>query len=295
MVREIATGNFQQIGRNCLADFIRSANADALVKLWRELAALDGSLKGDLDSDGEGGWGGYCAPDTLHYLACCVASVRQFGFKNAAQQYSTKVDANFLNGRAPLDGETRKRWIEGQPTAEDIERASAIIGWADTISPTSDYDHNLRVALLCSGVLDKARGILASAPSAYDRAQGFEARKAKEAASKASYCAEPFAPEKKRVRNIAATVLTVRTVEVEGPFGTENRTIVKLHAEREGKVFRLVWWASRNPGVVEGARVTLTGTVKRHETDKRDQAPQTILNRCVLEATAPAESSEVAA
>lgn len=286
LVRETATGDIKQIGRNCLADYIRSAEADGLVKLWKYLDTLTRTLGGaDEDDDGcGGGWGRYNLTTTLHFIACAVSSVRRHGFKPSQQEGSTRGHAGFLCGPCPADfmRDSKREWLEGQPTAEDVERARAIIEWADTIQGGSDYEHNLRIACLSPAVLDKAAGLLASAPSAYDRAMGHAAKQAEAKAKTEGITDEPLAAEKTRVRNLHAHVLRVRRFDRD-----DGRSVypITLLVEREGKHYRLLWWASNKPElVVEGAYVRLTATVKRFERDKRDGKGQTLVTRCIVEA-----------
>ena len=57
IIQEVASGDYNQIGRNCLADYLRCADVDHYVWYLTELLKISDSCGSD-DEDGYGGYGG---------------------------------------------------------------------------------------------------------------------------------------------------------------------------------------------------------------------------------------------
>ena len=178
LIRATEAGGLIQVGANCLADYLRSENAAEALQigsLWAELVASFSDPDGDFGC-GRGGWGD---PSPFEAVAAAVSSVRHFGFRKSDQERSTKGHVRFLcgecpSGSSPESVEAREAWKAQQPTDADRERAKAIIEWISASTDPSDYMHNLRVAVQQCAAPDRMLGLLASAPTAYDKHLGIE-------------------------------------------------------------------------------------------------------------------------
>lgn len=240
-------GRLVQVGRNCLADFIRSDDLQHGLRLWTLLAEFAaGGGEGDEEGFGGGG-GGDRSPGTLSYLAHAVAAVRVDGFHKSDSDRATRGTIGFAMARRPThDAHSAAFWDGLQPTVADAERAAIILAWAAGQAGTSDYEGNLRVACALPTV-GRSYGLLASAPSAYARHVEGLVRQAREAAQIARNPGRHVGEIGKRLDLGDLTVL--RTRYSEGDYGTT--TIVAL-VDAQGN--RMTWFAS-------GARDLDAGTV----------------------------------
>lgn len=251
---EEATGTLRQVGRNCLADYLRSEDVAEALALWKLLATLSGAA-GDGDDEGFGG-GGYRGDiATADFIACAVTAVRLRGFHKSDSDRPTVEDARFA--ASPLysnDAGTRRAWADAQPTDADWARAKAVQAWVATTDDTSDYLRNLRIACALPGV-GRHGGLLASAPTAYARhvERLVVARREQEA------------PRGAHVGTVGARVdlgdLTVlRTRFSDGAYGTT--TIVALV---DGAGNRMTWFASGAKDFEAGTVLrACKATIKRH-------------------------------
>lgn len=268
-------GTLKQIGRNCLADYLRSGDAEVatgILELIDVLRRASGEVDEDFDGDGGGAlW--VHAIETAAFLACAVSSVRRSGFrKKGSDGGSTAGDAEFLVGPCPsgsavAGGERARRdWIEGQPTEEDRAKAIVVRAWVAATTEQGDYMHNLRVACKPETVGTRSSGVLASAVAAYDRAMGTAATRAKLSRGESAF--------QGAVGKRETWTLTVgKIVSWDSAYGT---THLHLMTDDAGNVFA---WKSSSGRLEEGRVYSVKGTVKKHEEYKGTK--QTILSRCV--------------
>jgi hypothetical protein len=275
-------GELYRIGRNCLADFLKT-DPGAIVA-----AAELAELAGEPGTDDERGWGGGgYGMSTSHYLACAVSAVEHHGFKKSAEDGATKGHAYFLANPKPK-GDTydsiilARTWTKEQPTKEHYALAARIMLWAKTVDAgPSDYIHNLKVALACGALSDRA-GLVASAPSAYARALGREEEKKQRDLKKAKREATPdggyLGTIKERIDIPEAKLVWIG--ECVSEAGWEKTILTFVTPSNQ----TLVWFASGSHpmrGDV-GRRFSLRGTVTKHKAYKGKA--QTSINRVKFEA-----------
>jgi hypothetical protein len=273
IVGEVRPGDEVQIGRNCLSDFIMG-DPDALIAH----AEMSDFFPPNPDSDWFGGWR-QADPDTLEYLAAAVSCVEQLGFvpSQSGVGEPTRFKAFFVLGPPPAgatrrDQERLAEWKSLQPTDEHRERAKAIIEWLRTEEAQSDYLHNLRLACLLGSVDQKRAGLVASAPSAYNRHVTKE--KEKEAESKGSWTPTKHFPaeEGTRVKRLTATLTQLRPYMSDYGPGM----VVRFRTEHS----ELVWFCSGTcPWATEetNQQVVIAATIKKHE--GYQGKPQTVVSR----------------
>ncbi len=167
------SGEIVRVGRNCLADFLRSGDPEVALRMW----SLLGSIRSMLNAASEEGYGQTAARglETVGFLACTVSAIRHCGWisKAAARdndKTATSDTARWIAGRAP-EGRGREEWDRMRPTEADYEEAGEVVAWIEAMDPAAlnDYLHNLRVAVSLGYVERRHEGIVASGVSARRR------------------------------------------------------------------------------------------------------------------------------
>lgn len=266
-----------QVGRNCLADFLRSTDVDAAIGILgflEELSRVTGESDDDFDSTGSArGWG--LSYDVPEFLAAACAAYRQHGWVSSnvpdfSDKEPTARRASWIAGPAPFNSEARRDWEESQPTAADCERAGLIGAWVVETTDASDYMSNLRIAMWQRSPSHRHTGLIASATITYAKhVEKLEFQK-RQPRTDAGY----FGEVKTKVGPLGATVDAVRFID--GAWGVT--TLIVLTADT-GHKFK--WFASGEVAIEVGARRTLKGTVKKH--DEYNGVKATVLTRCKLE------------
>jgi hypothetical protein len=272
-------GELKRIGRNCLADFLRTEDAAKALRVWdllrKEIVA------GGYD---EYSSGGRASMDTEHYLAHVCACIRVDGWTskaraNSVERQPTALQAFAAMGSRPQDARAAARWQEVQPTDADRAEAVAVIAWGQELAVRSslpDYLHNVRVALSLPYLGSKAAGLVASAVVAYRKDLEF-AVKATERAAK------PLGSHVGAVGERIELELTVTRVR----SSSSNWGATTILALEDAAGNELVWFATGNREFNAGDRVRGKATVKNHSEYKG--RPQTALTRAAFEVVAACE------
>jgi len=264
---QFESGTLRHVGRNCLADFIRSEDLARGLPLWKLMNEIATMGAGDEDSCTGSA---HYDPGTLEFLAHTVAAVRLEGFAKSGSDHATRGVVSFAMGSKPE--RDAARWIELQPTEADAARALVIRQWAVSCTDASDYLYNLRVACTLHAVQRNA-GLLASAPTAYGRAVEGEIKRVRETTS---------VPTGKHVGTVGArielgTLTVVRVRHCESQWGTS--AIVTLATSDANEV---TWFTTGESGHALNTGDTLDAckaTIKRH--DEYKGRPQTTVARLV--------------
>lgn len=286
VVRHVETGQVLQVGRTCLRDFTGHDSPESVARMAELLlAAVDACSEGDDD----GGWGGgrarECMVEPVEFMTCVLACRAEFGWlsataareradgseSTAAQAWTLTLGRNY--------GLKTRLLKEVEVTAEHAERAAVVLDKAKAAladrDDRSDYEHNLFVWLEEAWVTWRGKGLVASAAGFVDRLENRE-RAAKVARDQFGQ-SKHVGVEGERLDLIATVTRVTRTATDWGPL-----TIVNLLSE-DGDA--LVWFAHDDLPERETPADTplwVTGTVKRHQADKRAGYPVTALNRVTL-------------
>lgn len=287
-------GDFKQIGRQCLKDFL-GYNKDP-----KELAAMAEILfeASDLGASAEeegfgGGGGGVSRLSMATFLSFVAAAIRKEGWmsRSRAGQLEGVISTadralTVMLAKSPHDaGWRRDGWF---PTDDDRTTAEASLEWARTAfggkdaSERSDYEHNMAIVTKGETLTFKHAGLVASAVAGYQREQQkLLERKLEVVGVKDS---KFIGTEGERLDFYGQLY---KLIAIEGQYGT---TWVHKFKTREGNM--VVWFASSRPVVGTRENGTyihaepgdkeylMTGTVKRHET--REGINQTTMTRVVL-------------
>lgn len=273
-------GDYVQVGRSCLADFMPPRDAEAIVALAAYIDSAHDVLSGE-ESESRGARDqGDMSLETLLAAAVRVVEVEgAFVSRKTAEQYGYRLtsDAAYTLVEAPFHPmaqwahAAKKAYGFGYLEADSTQRAKAraAMAWAAGLTDEEcdgEYLRNLR-ALARLGFCDrKTIGIAASLPTAYARAMGAIAERKARAQGPAK-CHLGTVGGK-----VSLTVTVLRVVAASSQYGTTF-----FHVMRDDNGNSLVWRSSGH-SYAEGERYALTGTVKEHGEYKGE--PQTVLTRC---------------
>ena len=276
-------GSLVQIGRNCLADYLRTGDVETALRMWSLLGAVVGLLAGE---DHEGGWGGggYGHIGATTFLATVIQVIRISGWvsrsqaRQAAEQCEegvvpTSDHAMFAVGPCPMHPTAAAMWREFQPDTSAVEEAAAVVEWAQDLGERpelNDYLSNLRVACSLGYVTERNAGLVASAVMACRRETEANVQRTLRASTPGRHVGEIG----KRLE-LSLTVLRVNYTE--GQYGIT--TIVGM-VDSEGNDY--TWFASGTKQYKAGDVLVGKGTIKAHKSYQ--DRPQTILTRCAFEA-----------
>jgi hypothetical protein len=266
------SGEYKQVGTNCLRDFLGTEDPAMYVLYFSELKEFVDDMEG-----GFGGGRGASEIETLKFLAATIAVVRKLGFvgKKVAEERDLPTTANrvmdyFFGTSKELQAFQKE--VDAVRKPEDEDKAEKMIAWARSLKDAGedsleDYLWNLSVAAERLTVNMKLAGFMASLPSAYDRAMGASSAQTKREALPA-----PTLKAGDKFEGIL-TVEKVRSWETQ--YGVTNLHIMKDDA---GQVYK---WKASKEKIDEGSRVRIKGSVKGVEPDKyNNNIPTVELTRC---------------
>jgi hypothetical protein len=263
-IENVETGELKQVGRTCLADYIRDADIDRVAAYFMFFASFEKEYN-------EGNYGAFDAtagcPDVFDFIACACAAVRQDGaFFPSKEMNSTVRSAEHIywppSSMAPRH--IVEEWQRIQPNKKDREKALSAMAWISRKEAShNEYLWNLQVACQNHFVTSRTRGLVASIVAAYDRDMGM-----KKAVKKDS---EHIGNIGERIKGIKAVITMVRGFD--GQFG---ECFMVLFEDSDGNKFK--WFTSTDVDYEVGDEVVVTGTVKKHDAYKG--VKQTVLTRC---------------
>jgi len=288
------TGEVKQVGKSCIKDYLGHDAAKSL-SFFVSCMGL-----GDYEMEGSGQpW-----YDLTQYVAVAKACVAKHGWtsrgdtyydtgKEATADTVAYVFVDALSGRGQC---AKEAWeVIDQANEEYGDFAKQAVEWSQNIADDCDntYLLNLRAACSLGAIEPKHFGLVASLVKAFERELNHRAR-AREAARKAQVPAAGHfgqpgdkigrkLSKKDRDKGAAAHPTFEASVtfmtESDGRFGLT--TIIKL---RDDKGYVFTWFKSGCSDLERGDRVTVVGTIKKHDTYR--DTPQTVLSRCNLKKVA---------
>jgi hypothetical protein len=277
-VLEHESGDWKQVGRNCLADFIRSTNAGAWAEAAEMLANLDGEM-GGFEDEGDFAGGGsarefFTADSLLMQVAACIRVDGWCSRGEAKDSYTKRATVdmalNFFDSKfvAKLEPATREAYAV---TDADKARAGEAIAWARELPEdvTNDYLWNIRVVSQRELITRREAGLAGSIVSAYARHLEAELKRAYERETQLD---EHFGIVGERAQ------FTLRvTGEHYSQSDYGSLTIYNL-LDESGRP--AVWFCSGAGELKTGETYTVKATVKKH--GERNGRKQTVLNRVVI-------------
>ena len=263
-VLQAETGEWKQVGRNCLADFLRTGDASGWCEMAEILASLAGEMEGFEDGGGEFACGEHTGYPMAALLAQVACIVRQDGWcsrKEAKDAWGAKcatVDlaVDFFSRKA-LEYMSAEKIAKYARTEADEQRAAEAISWSQALEPdvANDYLWNIRVVSHREFIGYREVGLAGSIIAAYNRHMEQELKRRYEREHSLD---EHFGIIGKRQ---IFTLTVVGTREIEGSYGLT--TLVKFR-DAEGR--QAAWFCSGSaPEEMElAATVEVKATVKAH-------------------------------
>ena len=175
-------GNFKQVGRNCLADFLRSTDADKIGKFFEQFSTFIESSGdwGEDDIERAGGWNQIDCFDIKEILIKTSAVARVFGWLGNTQakesDYKLSTAMRVMNW-----------WYDSRSAREvldsDKEKATQIIEWVKGLSVDEASKNSYMINIWQLGQVGYATyqtmGYACSMLKAYDKAMEIEYKKIK--------------------------------------------------------------------------------------------------------------------
>jgi len=276
VVQHIETGEYKQVGRNCLADFFEGGVQPQQYAAWAQMlhdaeeAASASTTKRNSQSD-------LIWADA--FLQACAEAALRFGFvskataRRAYEERDQHIDTTAqvaLHILYPGEFTPEKyRDIEISPAAEELVRKA--MEWVDTWKDNdelNDYLYNLSVVAKMTAITYRETGLLASLIGAYLReVEGQQQQRVKQEKKPG------FNKHYGKVGEKVELVLKVNKVTTrEGTFG---ETHVHQFEDEEGHEFT---WFATNKMLPELKWFKLTATIKAH--DEYKGYKKTVITRC---------------
>lgn len=251
LVRNEATKEVLQIGRNCLADYVNSSNVEQIAKAFDlYLEAID--IAEASEDECSSGGGGKTYIQLRKLLAYAVASVNQFGYisKGRAEQSGEQSTAYMtLDALFPPKNATPKPVHESDYAAADLALA-----WARGLkeqNPDNDYLWNITVVAQNEYITFREVGLAVSIVSAYQRQLDYA--KKQEANANSAYVGDVGA-------RLTLAVQFDRAASFEGSYGT---TYILMFRTSAGDC--VVWKTSNRGDWETGQEYKIKATVKAHK------------------------------
>jgi len=256
----------KQVGRNCLSDFLGGRDPKAILFWFSLRDAVQKAI--DISEENERGAIGFKAAGTMYVLTLAAAIIRNFGYtaKPKLDDYGRPMGENgtgqivykLLFG-SPMEINSYPKWVAAEKSmnSEDEKTAKQAFNWfMELPQEQKDNDnllHNLDVILKSTEVKSKDVGLAVYLFSIYARAMD---------KIKSNDTGKPKSNEwlGAEGQKITAKVKVVMTRLIDGPYGTSQ--LVKMEDDNGNN---LTWFNSGANRLEDGANLTITGTVKKHD------------------------------
>lgn len=262
VVRNVDTGEYRQVGRNCLADFL-GTDPEFMV----QMASFAKTAEESCDSAT-----GYHGPRIPHHyraeslLEAAARVVAKEGYVSAKMGDASTIQAV----RCLMDRGNGFRYSHANKNYPECERATELVAMAreaaDKMRGENDWERNVKTLMGQEWVAFNHASMLVSVFAAVAKAD----HKAKPDASRSNHLAFPG-------QKIEVVGLVVFARSFTTQYGQTR--IVKVQTAAGDMV---QWFATTNPNVHEGDNVKIEGTVKAHDTDKYTGGKVTTVTRCKL-------------
>lgn len=264
------SGEIQQVGSNCLGDFLGSADPQRYASYAEYLRDFLYSLGSD---EGEGyGPSVEMAFEMREFLASTARMIRADGWHAAStSDHPTSTSAwQNLQDYGKNDKSGHPLWID--IAEQDYKLADETLEWViNDLEPSgekNDYEHNLCVALTSVGVTYRTKGIVASAVRAYDRVRENKLRYEKQ-------------QEKNAVKGWVGTVgnerqefevTLMKTIPLENRYADryDDDQTKPLYSFEDAEGNEINWFSSKwIDSLQNGDTYTISAKVKSHEDDAK--------------------------
>ena len=273
VLREEATGEYKQIGRQCVRDFIGYDNP-ADMYWW--MGVLD-----TMESDSEN-WGSGYRSQPLYsverILQIAAGAVKLHGYRSrkmveegraqvTTSSYISDLFMRFPNGEPQYVANVRAESYTAESAATAKVVLDWVAGWDDATKNKSEFNFNVSTLFAKGFCRGKDFGLLACLHTMYLREQDMLQARVVRSNLHVGEVGQKIA--------VQVTIKKVTTMQ--GFYGVTDMALMEDEA---GNMFK--WVASNFPDFKEGDVVVLRGTVKAH--DEYKGRNQTVVTRCKMEA-----------
>ncbi len=270
VVYEIKTGEYKQVGRTCLRDYLGIDNPAAIVAHFGWMAEVKG-----LEEYGRFGKGSlmYGLHEVLSYAAFFCSTI---GYKPTSEMNST---VGLVCMMLDFKNEVRKDYIRDyeENKAKYDKTADEVIAWVRAIEPGEskwhgNYINNLRTIFIEDLIYRTSHlGLVVSAVRSYEKALGYEAEEARRHEKPSEYVGTVG----ERLKKISAVFMDKRVIG-QGEWG--DRIMIRfITNDRDELIWFTGEYAASQNGLYVGQELVLSGTVKTHKDFKGQK--QTYLSR----------------
>lgn len=283
IIRNTETGEFKQVGRNCLCDFTNGMSVQFATMVASFRPVFEEAE--ETPSVGHIGWRDRLF-GTRDFLQFAAETIRHFGYSVASKGGSTELRTSdffdVANGNTRFWEEKRIREVERlmEKVGFDANSDGAkkmvddAVAWLDAQEEHNDYIHNLKVAVALENVDCSRFGLLVSLFPTYNR-ELLEQAKRREGAE-AGRASEFIGEVGSRVTvNVSSVKCITSWDSCFGRMVTPVTTYVWKITDNENNVFT---WKTQNWFDEENPPKTIVGTVKEHKVFR--EVKQTELTRC---------------
>lgn len=270
----VKDAEYQQVGRNCLADFLGVDGTHAAA--MAEIYYTAGELGSASENEGWGGGHGESYDFVEAYLTHVaeVISIKGWVSRGQAREKDLPATADIAYSHMhPPAFQRAKDRLYDQPSDKSKETAKAAVAWCEALPDSeveaSEYLHNIRVIARRGVIGPKQYGFAASIVSGYQRAL-VDAANREMRARRAGASIHVGTIGKRQ----EFTVMVERVQNLESNFGT---TYLHHMSDTDGNCLK---WFSSNKVLDTGMIMQIKGTVKKH--DEYNGMKQTILSRVAV-------------
>lgn len=264
LLRDNESGDYKQVGSNCLEDFTGHDPAKAL--FLARMSDVVRLAEGELEEFGRSSRAN--AVSTRGYLADVSFITENSGFMSSAKARDLGVPATYDEALAlprviEQDRTLREKYVE--QIERHLAHADAVRDWIATKPEESTFDRNVKLLLQADAIaLDRKHlAFAAAAVPMYNRSLSAEA----EARKPSEHVGTPG-------QKMAGKLTVDRVVQIEGYYGTSD--LVLMHDEAGN---RLKWKTSACPDEIRNGGVgrTMEASFKVKEHDDYKGTAQTAI------------------
>lgn len=275
------------IGRNCLADYLRTEDAEAFARFAEFVDQFglltDEGLCGDADEMGYGSHGHRPNLPLVRYLATVRCCTRRIGWTSRSAAYddlgrtATADDAYYVIFGSGAGHQKFIKKNELYVNKKDYEIAEQAVRWAAALTNCkSEYLDTISRIAKAGETDEKLSGYAASIVRAWEKDQEWKKEREEKAKGRKE---KDYIGKIGKAQDIG--VVTIKgTHFFETDFGV--KTIVRMEAELpDNKVAPIVWFATGEQDYDEGDRYFLRAGVKE-QTEHEKYGKQTVVARAKL-------------
>lgn len=282
-------GELKQIGRNCLADYLRSAEyAEHLAAIAELVRHCDGAM-GDPDAEDFGGWGGrgerrWPIEEILTVASAAIrlhSWISRKALRDAGEgdRRVATADRVIFQYHKCMRYEKSGDYVFPCPSPrcrmelieEDTTTGANTLAWIMQQPEVGDYLYNLHLIIKQGWVREQDIALISSAVFSYHRAMNqLREREAKPQSNHVGTVGEKLTAE--------VTLERISTYETYGAYGSLLMARYRFRTE-DGNV--LVWKTqARGSELQLDSKYQVTGTIKEHSDWKNNL--ETVLMRCTI-------------